>query len=282
MSKKIMMVILIIFTKFFSSTICFKCGTDLIKREPVLMNNLKPNNKRRLANEYTPIKIKYDYSQLIEQDYLSGNDLNDLINLFSEVGESFRSLLSIVHEDILVDTDDLKNHCEIDTYSSDIYKSLITHDILIFPVINTEMDEYTMAQSWVCLYANNFRPTVGVVEINPNFSLYQIDAAYSMKYLLLHEISHILGFTGFVFRNLNFIYSETINGEEIFYINSTKVIEKAKIHFNCENIKGIVLENQGGDGSAGSHWEARYMLGDYMISTDYPEVVISDITLAYF
>ena len=115
-----------------------------------------------------------------------------------------------------------------------------------------------------------------------NFSLYQIDANYSMKYLLLHEISHILGFSRFVFQNLNFIYSETVNGEEIFYINSTKVIEKAKIHFNCENIKGVALENQGGDGSAGSHWEARYMLGDYMISTDYPEVVISDITLAYF
>ena len=66
MSKKIMMVILIIFTQFFSSTICFKCGADLIKREPVIMSNLKPNNKRRLANEYTPVKIKYDYSQLIE------------------------------------------------------------------------------------------------------------------------------------------------------------------------------------------------------------------------
>ena len=56
MSKKIMMVILIIFTQFFSSTICFKCGADLIKREPVIMSNLKPNNKRRLAYEYTPLK----------------------------------------------------------------------------------------------------------------------------------------------------------------------------------------------------------------------------------
>ena len=42
------------------------------------------------------------------------------------------------------------------------------------------------------------------------------------------------------------------------------------------------MENQGGKGSVGSHWEARYMLGDYMISTDYSEIVISDITLAYF
>ena len=45
---------------------------------------------------------------------------------------------------------------------------------------------------------------------------------------------------------------------------------------------GVELENQGGDRSAGSHWEARYMLGDYIISTDYIEYSISDITLAYF
>ena len=30
----------------------------------------------------------------------------------------------------------------------------------------------------------------------------------------------------------------------------------------------------------GSHWESKYMLGDYMISSDYTEVVMSDIILA--
>ena len=42
------------------------------------------------------------------------------------------------------------------------------------------------------------------------------------------------------------------------------------------------MENQGLTGSAGSHWESRYMLGDYMISTEYMDNVISDITLALF
>ena len=46
------------------------------------------------------------------------------------------------------------------------------------------------------------------------------------------------------------------------------MLQRAKLNFNCENIKGIELENQGGSGSAGSHWEARYMLGDYMIAID--------------
>jgi len=59
-------------------------------------------------------------------------------------------------------------------------------------------------------------------------------------------------------------------------------VEKAKLHFGCDSIVGVPLENDGGQGTAGSHWEARFMLGDYMIGFDYPEIVISDISLAVF
>ena len=61
-------------------------------------------------------------------------------------------------------------------------------------------------------------------------------------------------------------------------------MQQAKKHFNCNNFPfiGVPLENQGGDGSIGSHWESRYMLGDYMISTAFPDYAVSDITLALF
>ena len=103
-----------------------------------------------------------------------------------------------------------------------------------------------------------------------------------MKFLLLHELSHVLGFSSSFFKTLGLLKTERKSGVIKNYINSPKVLQKAIIHFNCNNIKGGELENQGGEGSLGSYWEARYMLGDYMISTDYPEKVISDITLAYF
>jgi hypothetical protein len=72
------------------------------------------------------------------------------------------------------------------------------------------------------------------------------------------------------------------NGEKVYLVNSRKVLDKAREHFGCRTLDGIPLENQGGSGSAGFHWESRYMLGDYMISTDYQDTVISDITLALF
>ena len=35
------------------------------------------------------------------------------------------------------------------------------------------------------------------------------------------------------------------------------VQEQAKIHYGCDNIIGVELENQGGQGTAFQHWEHR-------------------------
>ena len=64
------------------------------------------------------------------------------------------------------------------------------------------------------------------------------------------------------------------------YINSKKVIEVARNYYDCHEIDGIELEEYGDEGTAGSHWEARLLLGDYMIGVIYSEEIISDITLA--
>ena len=68
------------------------------------------------------------------------------------------------------------------------------------------------------------------------------------------------------------------DGSFVSFINSPKDLTPARQHFNCPSLNG----NQGGTGSAGSLWESRYVLGDYMISSDYFDIVISDITLALF
>lgn len=120
----------------------------------------------------------------------------------------------------------------------------------------------------------------GIVLINNNLSFEKQDFKYYMKNMLFHEFTHVLGFFPYILEHLNLIYTKEINNEKLVFVNSPKVLEKAKLHFGCDDIEGIQLENQGGTGSIGSHWESRYMLGDYMISSDYNDVVISDITLA--
>jgi hypothetical protein len=56
---------------------------------------------------------------------------------------------------------------------------------------------------------------------------------------------------------------------------------QAREHFGCDKLEGAELED-GGDssGTAGSHWEKRTFLSEYMIgqSSTYP--VFSEMTLA--
>ena len=65
------------------------------------------------------------------------------------------------------------------------------------------------------------------------------------------------------------------------YINSPKVVSIAKKYFNCPTIEGVQLEEYGGTGTFGSHWEEKILLGDYMTGVIYEEEqVISEFTLA--
>ena len=95
-------------------------------------------------------------------------------------------------------------------------------------------------------------------------------------------MTHILGFKGDVLKDLNLITKKTDNeyGIEKQYVNSSKVIEVAKKYFNCPSIEGVELEDYGGEGTVGSHWEARILLGEYMNGLAYAEEVISEFTLA--
>ena len=45
------------------------------------------------------------------------------------------------------------------------------------------------------------------------------------------------------------------NSRYYFYLSLTQ--EQAKIHFGCNEILGVELENQGGQGTAFAHWEHR-------------------------
>ena len=49
---------------------------------------------------------------------------------------------------------------------------------------------------------------------------------------------------------------------DVKYVNSPKVLNKARQHLNYDSLIDVPLEDQGGTSSVGSHLEARYMLSD--------------------
>ena len=102
----------------------------------------------------------------------------------------------------------------------------------------------------------------------------------------MHELTHALGFLYDMFQyfpngldaTLNI---STVRGYQRTHIKTKKVVETAKKYFNCDNIIGIELEDQGMGGSALSHWDQRILLGDYMGAVIYQEeMVVSEFTLA--
>ena len=273
----------LIFINFYS-VYSHRCGTDSLKIKPYKIEDDKINKyHRRVSNEYTPIKIIVDYTQLQSQNSYSNLDISFLKERFNNVAKYFSSLLSVQHLDGLdIDKEKIKTYCNLNYVDGNIVNIINNNDVVIFPYIDDDLNDQILAAAASCLVLTSYRPIGGIVALNSKLVTGKQDSNVYFEMLLLHELSHVLAFHPEFFEGLKLMSSETINGVSYSFINSPKVLEKAKIHFNCGTLKGIQLEDQGGDGSAGSHWESRYMLGDYMISTDYTEVVISDITLALF
>ena len=167
---------------------CFRCGADLIKKNPKIIELNNTNAKRSLSTEYTPLKIKYDYSYLINQNLLKDQDLNDLKNRFDDVSNYLNSLLSVNHQAQQLDTKLIEDYCEIDIYSPDIKNYLLTYDIIIIPIINTDLDYDILAQAWTCLTSKkDNNPILGIVEINKDFNLDKFDSYLIVLFYTLHK-----------------------------------------------------------------------------------------------
>ncbi|XP_041983428.1 leishmanolysin-like peptidase isoform X2 [Aricia agestis] len=63
-------------------------------------------------------------------------------------------------------------------------------------------------------------------------------------------------------------------------IVTPRVVKEVREHFNCSSLEGAELEDQGGDGTAFTHWEKRLFENEAMTGTHTQNSVFSRITLA--
>ena len=148
---------------------------------------------------------------------------------------------------------------------------------------NNEMGEEVLASARAAYTGEDSIPIMGVVNINRDVDYSKTNSLRYLEGILVHEMTHVLGFSNYYFTNIKKMYYTQIdsNGIQKYYINSANVVNIAKNYFNCDTIKGIPLEDYGGQGTVGSHWDARVLLGDYMNGVIYPEEqVFSEFTLA--
>ena len=275
-------IIFLLITLNFSSLFCHKCGADLLIKKLNVNADITPkeNKRRKLSSEYTPINIKIDYTILNIQKSLG------LVNNFNyeafqtelvKIANYFKKIVLVQHE--LFDQKSLLEGIKKQCYSSITDLGEIdSYDLIVYPQVDTGEEfitSETIAAASHCLLSEvSQRPIVGIILLNKNLNT-KNDLEYYIRNALFHEFFHILGFNFLFFKNKQ--YEEN----SYTYLNSPKLLEKAKIHFGCDDIKGIRLEDQGESGTVGSHWDARFMQGELMIGEDYSEVVISDMTLAF-
>ena len=259
------------------------CGADKLKISPKPLD-LKVNKAipitKTTADGYTPIKIGYDFTTLKRPSSMTTSTYSLVKSLLQQTRVEFSKFVQVQHTnfDLSGRADDIKELCELDTIGAGYADFLVTNDVIIFPQFDSTLGSSVLAAAAPCIVTNSNRPYGGVLYINTNLNFNKGNTNQYLKNILLHEITHILVFHPYFFTELKLNQTEGSNS----YIISPKAVAKAREHFDCSSITRIPLENQGGTGSVGSHWESRYMLGDYMISTDYPDQAISDITLGLF
>ena len=280
---------LILIISFFSIN-TFNCGHNLIKNRPIkIINPIEKEEIRKLQSTKHYISIYVDYEVLESQ--LNSGEINSsyYLNLSLSLNKTvhyFSKILAVNSPKKLKLAPQLfntENDYIIRSEVPYITSNVIETDLILIPKVYFIGEGIDAAAYAIALSAADNRPVAGGVLLGTHYDFSEKNSQKFLIMLLLHEITHVLGFSNGLFEffntNTTLTMKKKINGIDRILFKGNNVLKQAKRHFACDSIEGIELEDQGGSGSAGSHWEARIMLGDYMISTDYPEIVISEISL---
>ena len=108
-------------------------------------------------------------------------------------------------------------------------------------------------------------------------------------YLTIHEMMHALGFTGSSFdyfidangnRLTNHIKTVNLNGSIRTVLDVEPLTSKLRAFYGCSTLEGAYMENDGGTGTAGSHFERRFFLYEVMTSGVIDGYRVSQFSLA--
>jgi len=119
-----------------------------------------------------------------------------------------------------------------------------------------------------------YRPISGITNVCQlgidTLALSSNAALQSTVDTMTHEILHALGFTSALYPYYmdasgnprgNSAFSNTDSKVALL---TPKVVQAAKDHFTCSSLTSAAIEDNGGSGTAGSHWEYSQFMGDVM------------------
>jgi hypothetical protein len=288
-SFKYVPLVIFIISYLFKSSLSKICK---VKKAKINFHNVYDDEMRFLQStnsDWAPIRIYVDYTHLETQD-LKPEWVAKLKEVMSKTVSMFQSLVIVrpVVKNLIL------TKCDDNVVIGDIVATKgVATDLVIIPLLDHEASSM-IAWAYSCaMDSKTNRPVMGVIGWSSTTDFGYKNWLHYYTMVALHELTHVLAFntdlypyfidaSGKTLGIENIVTNKTVNGEPRMMIKTPRVRAAAAQHFGCSSIEGVELEEFGGEATAGSHWEARVMLGDYMTGQDYQDVFISKISLALF
>eukprot|EP00026_Physarum_polycephalum_P003764 Phypoly_transcript_03778.p1 GENE.Phypoly_transcript_03778~~Phypoly_transcript_03778.p1 ORF type:complete len:708 (+),score=107.83 Phypoly_transcript_03778:154-2277(+) len=167
-------------------------------------------------------------------------------------------------------------------------------DLVVFVTTRPVTTPHVLAFAGECQEDQIGRAIAGHLNINPKEIDVRPYAHEGQLGIVLHELTHVMGFSFGKFSNFHspdyrtgyaYVESKALahgQTETIAVINTPRVQEWVQNHFGCDTLPGAPLENGGGSGTKLSHWEKRTFMNEYMTGEATHNPVLSGLTLAMF
>uniref|UniRef100_A0A1D1YLX8 Leishmanolysin-like peptidase n=1 Tax=Anthurium amnicola TaxID=1678845 RepID=A0A1D1YLX8_9ARAE len=149
----------------------------------------------------------------------------------------------------------------------------------------------TLAWAVACERDQWGRAVAGHVNVAPRHLTAEAETLLSAT--LIHEVMHVLGFDPHAFahfrderkRRRNQVTVQLMDeklGRMVTRVVLPRVIMHSRHHYGAfsENFTGLELEDGGGRGTSGSHWEKRLLMNEIMTGSVDTRSVVSKMTLA--
>jgi len=173
-----------------------------------------------------------------------------------------------------------------------LYNPGVDADFFIFFITRSE-NSFNIALSQYCYLASGSkRPLVAYTNINRNMLMEAKGDPHLHEkntYLLMHELLHNFGFTTYAYPYFidengkalkGHVKSVKFGGKTRTVLDLPPLTSRLRKFFGCSSIPGGLLENDGGDATASSHFERRFFLYDLMTSGLINGHRISEFSLA--
>ncbi|TNV71142.1 hypothetical protein FGO68_gene11989 [Halteria grandinella] len=186
----------------------------------------------------------------------------------------------------------LSGQCGSVTIPSSYKQGYSGADLVLFVIASTSQENW-VARAGACrLDATTLRPTAGSLEFNLKY-FNQLDFSklsdgkwYKWIQTTIHEVTHVLGFSSGLFPYyINPNTNQKLGLQQIVqtsggrdWIILPQVVNAVKNHFGCSSATGAPLENNGGSGTAGSHWERTTFGNEAMTGSEFPDSVFTTFT----